>query len=89
MNFENFLNTTFAQYKETANLNCFKKVMLNQMNLRADKLRATGLQDERVLFDLVTDAYGDVETRYQNFHPSARRSVSLWDLTSKRSAFSL
>lgn len=89
MNFQNYINDSLRQYPENAHLALFKKEIAHKMEKRAEGIRKAGLQDEKVLYDLVVELYPNLHEIYKTFVPVIRSDRSLWDLTTRRSAFSL
>lgn len=84
MNFQKYIDASFANYPETTVLNQFKKHIAKQMETRAEELRTAGLQDETVLYDLIVSLYPNLEKRYSRFTPTIHSDASLWDMTTRR-----
>lgn len=89
MNFQNYINNSLRQYPETAHLALFKKEMARKMEKRADQIRKAGMQDEKVLYDLVLELYPNLEEKYKCFVPVVRSDRSLWDMTARRTVFGM
>ena len=55
----------------------YKKMILDEMNQKAKELTRAGLKDQKVLSDLVTDEYSDLEAGYKKYEKDNRRKKLL------------
>ncbi len=84
MNFQKYIDKSLRNCPSTEALLQFKKHMANKMEKRAEEIRAAGLNDEKVLYDLILSLYPNLEERFRSFVPVVRSNVSIWDMTNKR-----
>ncbi len=84
MNFQKYIDKSLRNCLPTEALLQFKKHMANKMEKRAEEIRAAGLNDEKVLYDLILSLYPNLEELFRSYVPVVRSNVSIWDMTNKR-----
>lgn len=67
MKYTDYVDKELSVYADSKNLYLFKKELLAEMAERANEIIATGIDDEKVLNDLVISEYGDIDKRYTKF----------------------
>lgn len=67
MKYTDYVDKELSVYADSKNLYLFKKQLLAEMAERANEIIATGIDDEKVLNDLVISEYGDIDKRYTKF----------------------
>lgn len=67
MKYTDYVDKELSVYADSKNLYLFKKELLAEMAERANEIIATGIDDEKVLNDLVISEYGDIDKRYTQF----------------------
>lgn len=67
MKYTDYVDKELSVYADSKNLYLFKKALLAEMAERANEIIATGIDDEKVLNDLVISEYGDIDKRYTAF----------------------
>lgn len=55
----------------------YKKKILNEMTKRADEITKAGLKDEKVLTEIITNEFGDLEAGYAVYEKKIRRKKLL------------
>lgn len=55
----------------------YKRKMLDDMIEKADELKKVGLKDEKVISDLVSDEFGNLEEKYKEFEKKKKRKKLL------------
>lgn len=67
MKYTDYVDKELSVYADSKNLYLFKKELLAEMAKRANEIIATGIDDEKVLNDLVISEYSDIDKRYTRF----------------------
>ena len=67
MKYTDYVDKELSVYSDSKNLYLFKKELLAEMAERANEIIATGIDDEKVLNELVISEYGDIDKRYTRF----------------------
>ena len=67
MKYTDYVDKELSVYADSKNLYLFKKELLAEMAERANEIIATGIDDEKVLNDLVISEYSDIDKRYTKF----------------------
>lgn len=67
MKYTDYVDKELSVYADSKNLYLFKKELLAEMAERANEIIATGIDDEKVLNDLVISEYGDIDKRFTKF----------------------
>lgn len=67
MKYTDYVDKELSVYADSKNLYLFKKEILAEMAKRANEIISAGIDDEKVLNDLVISEYGDLDKRYTKF----------------------
>ena len=67
MKYTDYVDKELSAYKDSKNLYLFKKQILSEMAQRANEIISAGIENEKVLNDLVISEYQDIGKRYTLF----------------------
>lgn len=67
MKYTDYVDKELSVFEDTKNLYLFKKEILSQMAQRANEIIASGIDDEKVLNELVISEYKDIDKLYGKF----------------------
>jgi len=75
----------FVEYIETSCKNLadnqssfrYKKMVLDEMTARADEISRAGLKDEKVITEIITNEFGDLEAGYAEYEKKKRKKKLL------------
>lgn len=67
MKYTDYVDKELSAYKDSKNLYLFKKQILSEMAQRANEIISAGIDNEKVLNDLVISEYSDIGKRYTLF----------------------
>ena len=76
-NFIDYIETSCADLGSSQSAYRYKKKVLDEMTERANEITRTGLKDEKVLCDIITEEYPDLKSGYKRYIKEKRKSEFL------------
>ena len=76
-NFIDYIETSCADLGSSQSAYRYKKKVLDEMTERANEITRTGLKDEKVLCDIITEEYPDLKSGYNRYIKEKRKSEFL------------
>lgn len=71
--FIDYIETSCRNLKDNHMTYLYKKSLLDRMTERANEMTQAGLRNEKVIADLISDEFGDLENGYPNFVKEEKR----------------
>ena len=71
--FIDYIETSCRNLKDNHMTYLYKKSLLDRMTERANEMTQAGLRNEKVIADLISDEFGDLENSYPNFVKAEKR----------------
>ncbi len=75
MNFIDYIEESCKNIEDNHISYIFKKRLLDEMTERANEITKAGLRDEKVLTDLLSAEYPDIENQYKDFEKKEKKNA--------------
>ena len=75
MNFIDYIEESCKNIEDNHISYIFKKQLLDEMTERANEMTKAGLRDEKVITDLLSDEYPDIEKQYKDFEKKEKKKA--------------
>ncbi len=75
MNFIDYIEDSCKSIEDTHISYLFKKQLLDEMTQRANEMTQAGLRDEKVITDMLSDEYPNLEKQYHDFEKKEKKKA--------------